>query len=354
MLLKTDDFGNIEWQKRYPAITSNLDDSEIIEVGGKYITCNDNSLIQFDNLGEIEWLKEYRQQYNDQFQHFKLSCISKLNDGFFLTGTYYYDEDNYLPFLVKANQNGEIEFSKSIVLPGFSKITSQATTEDGGAIICYSRTDIGSNWRNGGFLKFDSFGNGQFRSSYSSQFDADDIRAVIEPTLDQGFVSICYGADNEENNGRNFIKVDSTGSSDCNFLHIVQDDTVTISFIPISFSTSLTNNFVQSSSFLESKRSLGCVIETFCVDIVSLEENQLENGFDIFPNPFTSEAKIVFNVAQTNTKIQLLDVLGKELQSVSFSGMEYIIYRETLSASMYFVQITDANGKVATKKLVLE
>jgi hypothetical protein len=102
------------------------------------------------------------------------------------------------------------------------------------------------------------------------------------------------------------------------------------------------------------QKFLCSVIETFCVNTVSLEENQLENGFEIFPNTFTSEAKIVFNIPQTNTKIQLLDVLGKELQSVSFSGKEYTIYRESLSASMYFVQITDARGKVATRKIVLE
>jgi hypothetical protein len=102
------------------------------------------------------------------------------------------------------------------------------------------------------------------------------------------------------------------------------------------------------------QKFLCSVIETFCVNTVSLEENQLENGFEIFPNPFTSEAKIVFNIPQTNTKIQLLDVLGKEIQSVSFSGTEFTIYRESLSASMYFVQITDASGKVATRKIVLE
>jgi hypothetical protein len=102
------------------------------------------------------------------------------------------------------------------------------------------------------------------------------------------------------------------------------------------------------------QKFLCSVIETFCVNTVSLEENQLENGFEIFPNPFTSETKIVFNVPQTNTKIQLLDVLGKELQSVSFSGMEYTLYRESLSASMYFVQITDQNNQSSIRKVILE
>ncbi len=99
-----------------------------------------------------------------------------------------------------------------------------------------------------------------------------------------------------------------------------------------------------------------CTETSNCVVVnnVTLEENQLENGFDIFPNPFTREAKIVFNMPQTNTTIRLLDILCKELQSVSFSGTEYTLYRESLSASMYFVQITDASGKVATRKIVLE
>jgi hypothetical protein len=113
-----------------------------------------------------------------------------------------------------------------------------------------------------------------------------------------------------------------------------------------TFAPSFNGSYAVEMSFAN------CQGTTDCFEYVYVELPP--TTFEIFPNPFTSEAKIVFNVPQTNTKIQLLDVLGKELQSVSFSGTEYTIYRESLSASMYFVQITDPSGKIATKKIVLE
>ncbi len=113
-----------------------------------------------------------------------------------------------------------------------------------------------------------------------------------------------------------------------------------------TFAPSFNGSYAVEMSFAN------CQGTTDCFEYVYVELPP--TTFEIFPNPFTSEAKIVFNVPQSNTKIQLLDVLGKELQSVSFSGTEFTIYRESLSASMYFVQITDASGKVLTKKIVLE
>lgn len=150
------------------------------------------------------------------------------------------------------------------------------------------------------------------------------------------------------NNNSNILTAQQSGASyqwiDCNLDAIIPGATNQ------SFTPTHVGEYAVQITIGNCTETSNCLI----VNNVSLEENQLENGFEIFPNPFTSEAKIVFNVPQTNTKIQLLDVLGKELQSVSFSGTEFTIYRESLSASMYFVQIKDASGKVATRKIVLE
>ena len=79
-----------------------------------------------------------------------------------------------------------------------------------------------------------------------------------------------------------------------------------------------------------------------------------EMSFQIYPNPFTTETSIVFNIPQTNTKVQLYDVLGHELQSFLFSGMECKINRQDLSASMYLVKITDQNNQSTIRKVILE
>ena len=74
---------------------------------------------------------------------------------------------------------------------------------------------------------------------------------------------------------------------------------------------------------------------------------------NIFPNPFTTQTTIDLNADYRNATIKIIDVLGKELKSINFSGKQVILEREELKAGMYFIQIISENKTIATNKIII-
>ena len=96
------------------------------------------------------------------------------------------------------------------------------------------------------------------------------------------------------------------------------------------------------------------------VNIVGAGINQLtiDNDILISPNPFTSQTTISFSEAQKNTTIKIMDVVGKEIKTVLFSGESLVLEKGEMQSGVYFVQITtsagSANEKVVKRKVVVE
>ncbi len=83
--------------------------------------------------------------------------------------------------------------------------------------------------------------------------------------------------------------------------------------------------------------------------IIDVSKNLI---ISISPNPFTSQTNIAFAQEQKNTTIKIVDVLGKEIKSINFTGKELIIEKEEMQTGIYFVQIQTEKGTI-TKKLIL-
>ena len=79
-----------------------------------------------------------------------------------------------------------------------------------------------------------------------------------------------------------------------------------------------------------------------------------ETTINISPNPFTSQTTISFSTEQKNTTIKIMDVIGKEIKTVNFTGKQYIIEKGTMQSGVYFVQITDTNKNMVNRKVVVE
>ena len=82
--------------------------------------------------------------------------------------------------------------------------------------------------------------------------------------------------------------------------------------------------------------------------------NKENNGITISPNPFTSETNISFSTEQKNTTIKIMDVVGKEIKTVLFSGKSFIIEKGTMQSGIYFVKITFENKNVVNRKIIVE
>lgn len=74
---------------------------------------------------------------------------------------------------------------------------------------------------------------------------------------------------------------------------------------------------------------------------------------DIFPNPFTTQTTIDLNSDYKNATIKIIDVLGKELKRINFSGKQIVLEREELNNGIYFIQIISEDKLIATNKIII-
>ena len=85
-----------------------------------------------------------------------------------------------------------------------------------------------------------------------------------------------------------------------------------------------------------------------------ITENNLENGFNVSPNPFTEQTTLAFNEEQKNCAIKIIDVLGKEIKTINFNGKQFIIEKGEMQKGIYFVEVIDENKNMATKKIIIQ
>lgn len=84
--------------------------------------------------------------------------------------------------------------------------------------------------------------------------------------------------------------------------------------------------------------------------------NDLENSQDvnIYPNPFSSATTIFFNKEQKNTTIRIIDILGKEIKTINFTGKQLVIDKAEMKAGIYFVQTTDLQKHICNTKIIIQ
>ncbi|MFZ2205519.1 MAG: choice-of-anchor tandem repeat GloVer-containing protein [Minisyncoccia bacterium] len=102
------------------------------------------------------------------------------------------------------------------------------------------------------------------------------------------------------------------------------------------------------------QNGLACTSTCHNITNVGIAENSLTADVNIYPNPFTSQTTIAFAQEQKNTFIKIMDVLGKEVKTINFSGKELIIEKEGMQEGIYFLQIIDVNKKVLNKKVIIQ
>lgn len=77
------------------------------------------------------------------------------------------------------------------------------------------------------------------------------------------------------------------------------------------------------------------------------------SSIQIFPNPFTTQTTIDLNKDYKNATLKVIDVLGKELRNINFSGKQIIFEREELNNGIYFIQIISENKTISTNKIII-
>jgi hypothetical protein len=102
--------------------------------------------------------------------------------------------------------------------------------------------------------------------------------------------------------------------------------------------------------------SLYCKAKKPTLRSTSTAINDIDTAFSelsIYPNPFAYQTTISFSEEQTNTTINVIDVLGNVVKTIAFTGKQYVLEKGELSAGTYFLRIIDVNKNVVNKKIII-
>jgi hypothetical protein len=75
---------------------------------------------------------------------------------------------------------------------------------------------------------------------------------------------------------------------------------------------------------------------------------------NVYPNPFTTQTNIVFSEMQKNSTIRIVDILGKEIRSIHFSGDRLTLEKGNMKKGIYFIQAIDVARNISIQKLILQ
>ena len=87
---------------------------------------------------------------------------------------------------------------------------------------------------------------------------------------------------------------------------------------------------------------------------VNTKEILQQEFVSIYPNPFTLQTNINFAEEQLNSTIRIIDIVGKEIKTINFTGRQLVIDNAEMKAGIYFVQTTDEKNNVTNKKIIIQ
>jgi len=92
----------------------------------------------------------------------------------------------------------------------------------------------------------------------------------------------------------------------------------------------------------------------FNITTTGIFEKTFAGTINIYPNPFTSQTSLNFDQEQKNTTVKIIDVLGKEIRSIDFSGKLLIIEKGEMNEGIYFVCFIDERKNIVNKKIIIQ
>ncbi len=340
-VLKLDSNRNVEWQRSVGGSSFEIGASGVITTSGEYLMLGQSTsedgdisapkgasdfwLVKFSNTGELLWDRSYGGS-GDEYGY----CIINTQDGGFMmsgsTGSSY-DGDvtgnhgNHDYWVVKLDENANIEWQKCYGGSDYDYANSIAQTLDGGYIIAgrseSSDGDVSDNYGFWDFwvVKIDPLGNIEWERNYGGT--GYELACSVKPTMDGGFI-VAGQTDSYNGDVSGFhggptdwwvLKLDSVGNinwqlplggtsaEEANVVIQVVDSGYIVAGFSISDNLDLTENFGESdfwvvkldlTGVLEWQKNLGSSEGEKAFDIISVNDNDLVvagyttgNDFDV-------------------------------------------------------------------------
>lgn len=155
----------------------------------------------------------------------------------------------------------------------------------------------------------------------------------------------------------NFAEADGTATFAASTNYNISDGTNTLVFRSAFSGSDFIGSIIPSSSasvtgLAAEYNGTSQLFGTNSANIVlSTSKNEIL-GFATYPNPITNKR---FTISSSNAdlkEVSIFNVLGKEVFSTSFSGLNKNIDVSAITSGVYILKVTEA-GKTATKKLVV-
>jgi len=201
-LVKTDRYGNLEWNRTYGGLGYEYAHSLVGTSDGGYAIAGHKTsiysssiyssdydfwLIKTDANGNMEW----NQTYDERRLDYASSVVETSDGGFAIAGVAWYFPNMPIgnSWLVKTDANGNLEWNRTYGEPDYGYWNSMVQTSDGGyALAGYtSSSPAGGGVTNNDvwLAKTDAFGNIEWNQKYGGLED-DDANSLIV-TSDGGY-----------------------------------------------------------------------------------------------------------------------------------------------------------------------
>lgn len=88
---------------------------------------------------------------------------------------------------------------------------------------------------------------------------------------------------------------------------------------------------------------------------VSINEEEKETSLSLFPNPATTELNVKLNSNEKNKRIEIIDLLGKQVYSRNITNESATFKVNTIDfkPGVYFVSVKADNKSVKTEKIII-
>jgi hypothetical protein len=196
-LVKTDANGNVIWAKTYGGANydyaysvQQTSDGGYILVGGTWsfgAGIFDFFLIKTDENGNIQWAKTYGGTRED----YGFSVQQTSDGGYIVAGhTVSFGAGNWDIFIIKTDANGNVQWAKTYGGTSDDLVRFVRQTSDGGYIMVGETYSFGAGYSDIFLIKTDAYGNIQWAKTYGGTDY--DLAFSVQQTSDGGYIAAGY------------------------------------------------------------------------------------------------------------------------------------------------------------------
>jgi predicted secreted protein len=191
-LVKTDENGNMQWNKTYGGTGDEFARSIVQTDDGGYALAGETTsfgaggrdfwLVKTDQNGNMQWNKTYGGGGDDW-----ASCVVQTRDrGYAITGvTASFGAGAGDFWLIKTDRNGNAQWNKTYGGPMFDQPLSVVQTSDEGYALAGETRSFGNGQNDAWLIKTDRNGNAQWNKTYGGPME--DVASMVIQTSDEGY-----------------------------------------------------------------------------------------------------------------------------------------------------------------------